>query len=70
MNKEILDRLKTELKELEERVEKLSNFIISDEYKSLDKWNKYYLKEQQEVMFHYCDILRRRIYLHEKDNQR
>jgi hypothetical protein len=54
-------RLFAEYGELQERIQKLTDFIISDEYDILPHIDKTDLKEQIKHMESYCQVLSRRV---------
>ncbi|AFN69744.1 hypothetical protein Aes012_114 [Aeromonas phage Aes012] len=57
-----LQRMKDELSELGERLNKLNDFInMSDIYKTLDPDEKFLMEQQYIAMDRYYDMLKRRI---------
>lgn len=67
MNKETIERLKQELREVNERLVKLVKFLQTRKYLSLSYANCTLLKMQAEVMDKYADILTIRIELNERE---
>jgi len=60
--KDFRNRVITEKKELDEKALKLSNFIgLSDEFDKLDAKRKELLREQNDIMWQYSEILGLRI---------
>ena len=60
--KDFRNRVITEKKELDEKALKLSNFIgLSDEFDKLDAKCKELLREQNDIMWQYSEILGLRI---------
>lgn len=67
---EFITRIEAELKELEERIVKLSKFIESDTFKYIHYETQDLLTEQIEVMKHYQWLLQKRLQLeYEEFNQ-
>ena len=62
-NKEFVERMEIELKELEEKLEKLDKFMDSGEFQALSDLNQTLLFDQAESMADYAKILKRRIKL-------
>lgn len=56
-------RMEAELKELEERISKLSKFIESDTFKYIRYETQDLLTEQIDVMLHYQRLLQKRLQL-------
>lgn len=67
MNKETIERLKQELCEVNERLDKLVDFAQTREFLCLSWANRTLLEKQEEIMEEYADILRIRIELNEKE---
>lgn len=67
MNKETIERLKQELHEVNERLDRLVDFTQTREYLCLSSANRTLLEKQAEVMEEYADILAIRIELNEKE---
>lgn len=62
INMSHLQRMKDELSELGERLNKLNDFInMSDIYKTLDPDEKFLMEQQYIAMDRYYDMLKRRI---------
>jgi hypothetical protein len=61
MKKEVFERLIAEEKELSDRIEKLTVFVESENYKKLNDENQYLLRKQLDSMKEYESILQRRI---------
>ena len=57
------DRLKNEAAGLSEKTVKLSSFVRTDTFNSLDSTNRALLKKQLQLMSEYLDILNQRISL-------
>jgi len=66
MENTFLDRLKTEKKELLDKVTKLGMFLTSDKLKELSDANILLLKQQFEIMNAYLNILIIRTELNEQ----
>ena len=65
-----LNRLKIELKELEEKKSKLKKFIEeSEEFQNLDIFNKELLIEQRYFMERYILVLKERISINQKEKK-
>lgn len=58
---DIIDRLHGEASELNERLLKLTMFIMSESYRSLPERQRFLLAQQQLVMRQYHDLLALRI---------
>lgn len=56
-----INRMIVEKKELAEKLQKLEEFIGSDKFPSLNKFQKYLLEKQKDAMEKYLDILTTRI---------
>lgn len=56
-----ITRMMVERNELSERLRKLEDFMSSDTYESLNKFQKYLMEKQRGVMKEYLDILITRI---------
>lgn len=52
-----LERLQQEQKELNEKLEKLGDFIVSENFEKLSKANKMLLRKQCSVMNEYNEVL-------------
>lgn len=61
-----IDRINTELKELEIKFERLGCFLTTQIFLDLDSKNRELLDRQHDVMFEYINILKERIKLQEK----
>lgn len=61
MKREVFERLIAEEKELSDRIEKLTVFVKSENYKKLNDENQYLLRKQLNSMKEYESILQRRI---------
>lgn len=59
-------RVVDEKTELDVKLKKLSDFLETDKFKSLDEKERYLLKRQHEYMSNYSDILEERIELWKK----
>lgn len=62
-NKDFIERMEVELKELEEKLEKLDKFMESEKFQTLSDLNQTLLFDQAESMADYAKILKRRIKL-------
>ena len=62
-NNPVKNRVIQEVSELEERIEKLSKFLGTDQFHSLADEQQTLLLKQNTVMQSYRDILRRRLQL-------
>lgn len=62
------DRIKEELKQLEIKKKKLTEFITSENFTKLSDTHKFLLKKQLEVQILYIDILKQRLKLIECEN--
>lgn len=60
-----LDRLNIELKDLNEKLVKLEDFIKSEEFKNLNDKNQFLLYEQKIHMKNYKETLEKRIKINE-----
>ena len=56
-----ISRMITEKAELSNKLRKLDNFIESDKFSTLNKFQKYLMEEQRMAMSQYLDILTARI---------
>lgn len=63
------DRLKIEIEELTSKYEKLSDFILTDKFKSLGSDQRELMKKQSEYMAGYVDCLNKRYALLNSKNQ-
>jgi len=63
INRDWFNRLIDEHNELEEKTNKLAEFLLSVAYNKLSKANRILLKEQWKVMDTYKDVLKVRIEL-------
>ena len=61
-----LGRMRIELKELDEKINKLGDFIESEKFEALDDVQKHYLIIQHDAMKVYEEILAARILYEEK----
>lgn len=59
-----VERLYVEKKQLEQRVDKLQDFIHSDKFKDLELWERESMYEQLALMRAYCNIVNQRYYRH------
>lgn len=64
MNARRLNKLKTELKQISERIDKLTTFFLSDTYKNLPLYEKELLNRQAEGMRVYIYYLNKRVKLY------
>lgn len=69
MKKEVFERLIAEEKELSDRIEKLTVFVESENYKKLNDENQYLLRKQLDSMKEYESILQRRIQINRFDKK-
>lgn len=67
-NVDVIDRVKEELKQLEIKNQKLSDFIKSEEFIKLSDKHKFLLFKQLEVQILYIEILKLRLKLIESEN--
>ena len=63
ISESFLDRLKIEERELDEKYQKLQDFILSEGFEKLDNDRQDVLKRQLEVMASYLSILEERLYM-------
>ena len=66
-NVDVIDRVKEELKQLEIKNQKLSDFIKSEEFIKLSDKHKFLLFKQLEVQILYIEILKLRLKLIESE---
>jgi hypothetical protein len=69
MKREVFERLIAEEKELSDRIEKLTVFVESENYKKLNDENQYLLRRQLDSMKEYESILQRRIQINRFDKK-
>lgn len=67
MNKDTIERMKCELDELMERIERLNEFRFSFRFDTVSKANAMLINRQCEAMRQYAEILTIRIELNEKE---
>ena len=67
MKREVFERLIAEEKELSDRIEKLTVFVESENYKKLNDENQYLLRKQLNSMKEYESILQRRIQINKQN---
>lgn len=61
-----VERMEVELKELEEKVEKLEAFIKTETFEALDEFKQGLLKAQKAAMDIYVSVLKNRILVEKK----
>lgn len=59
-----VERLHVEATQLDQRIDKLQNFIHSDKFKDLELWERECMYEQLALMREYCRIINQRYYRH------
>lgn len=67
MNKDTIERMKCELDELMERIDRLNEFRSSINYTTVSPANAMLISRQCEVMRQYAEILTIRIELNERE---
>lgn len=59
-----VERLHVEATQLDQRIDKLQDFVHSEKFKDLELWEREYLYEQLALMRAYCRIINHRHYRH------
>ena len=68
MNKRTYQRMVAELRQLSNRIDKLTVFKVTETYAKLSKQEKTWLNEQLNAMkWYYCILKRRVLYYHDKE---
>ena len=67
-NVDVIDRVKEELNQLEIKMQKLTEFIVSEKFTTLSGAHKFLLKKQLDVQLLYIAILYQRLKLFEVEN--